>query len=302
MSRKPRVLVMGAINQDEIARVDRHPKPGETVISDGIEFAPGGKGANQAAAAAATGLDVSVQLLGAVGDDAAGEEQLRSLRESNVDTSLVRRVIGTPTGRAHITVSADGENSIVVGLGANAFVSLVNINGAAEPTVVVAQTEIGGAAIDALCDFSLTWGARLIVNNAPVVHLRDKTLASADPLILNELEAGESLERLGLSPHRASATELAEALVDAVGCISAVVTLGAAGCAVVDSNGARVFAAVPVDTVVDTTGAGDCFVGTLAAALAVGHTLDSAVERALHAASAAVTWHGARAPLSSIGT
>jgi len=302
MATSLRVLVMGAINQDEVARVRQHPKPGETVVTDRIDLVPGGKGANQAVAAAATGLDVDVQFLGAVGDDAAGDRQLQALSNAGVDTSLIRRVMGTPTGRAHITVSDVGENSVVVGLGANAFVSRVNINGALRPSVVVGQTEIGSSPIDALAEFAIACNARLVLNNAPVVSLSERTLRAADPLVLNELEAADTLDQQGFAWDTVSPTDLAALLLRQVGCKSVVVTLGPAGCVVAQGAGVRHFDAVPVQRVVDTTGAGDCFVGTLAAALAVGETLHSATERALRAAAVAVTLPGARTPEPSVTT
>jgi sugar/nucleoside kinase (ribokinase family) len=152
---RPVILVFGAINQDEVARVRRHPVPCETVVTDSITFFQGGKGANQAFAAAVAGGDhVRVQMVGAIGDDAAGEAALASLHSAGVDTGLIKRVVSRPTGRACITVDDAGQNAIVVGLGANAFVSPSNLVRAQRPDVAVAQTELGADAIEATVPLS----------------------------------------------------------------------------------------------------------------------------------------------------
>ena len=128
MNERRTLLVIGATNLDEICRVDRHPQPGETVVARSIDFSQGGKGANQAyAAAVAGGTGVAVHMVGAVGDDAAGRDALASLQTAGVDTTMVATSSGMPTRRAYITVSDDGENSIVVALGANANVSPANL-------------------------------------------------------------------------------------------------------------------------------------------------------------------------------
>ncbi|GAA1846416.1 PfkB family carbohydrate kinase [Agromyces salentinus] len=287
----PRVLVLGAINQDEIVRVHRQPAPGETVVARSVETHAGGKGANQAAAAAGEG--VAVQMIGAVGDDAAGTRQLEALSALGVDASMVRRVIGTPTGRAFISVSDDGENSIVVMLGANAFVSPATLNGAESPEVVVGQTEVGTPPVEALGRFAVERGARLVLNNAPVVPLSAALLAVADPLVVNIHEAHDMLGSTA-----SSATDPLALVADlrrSSRARSVVVTLGGDGCVVSDADGERHVAAVKAERVLDTTGAGDAFVGALAAGLARGATLDDAVHTASAAASAVVALHGARA-------
>lgn len=290
---------MGAINQDEVARVHTHPAPGETVVTNSIDFFPGGKGANQAVAAATAGFDVRVQMLGAVGEDVAGDVQLAALLSAGVDASLVRRVIGTPTGRAYITVSHDGQNSIVVGLGANAFVSQVNLNGATVPEVVIAQTELGSAPIEALAQYARDVGARLVVNDAPVVQLSSRALMAADPLVVNEFEARDLLGRHGADSPGLPPEQVVARLHQVTSSRSVIVTLGEKGSVVSDDDGIRLLPAVAALTVVDTTGAGDIFVGSLAAALAVGHGMDDAVRHATAAASAAVSWRGARTPEQS---
>lgn len=293
------ILVFGAINQDEVARVARHPLPGETVVTDSIELFPGGKGANQAYAAAVVGgAQVTVQMAGAVGDDAAGTLALQSLRSAGVDTTLVKRVVDTPTGRAYICVTEDGENTIVVGLGANAFVSPSNLLLAQRPSVAVAQTELGTISIEAFSEFAERTGARLVLNDGPVVELSAAALSYADPLVVNEHEA---LDLLGGQAPAGPDPAVAGRLRELFGCRSVIVTLGSRGAVLADESGTRSHpAARPPAPVVDTTGAGDSFVGALAAALALGADLDEAVTTANEAAAVSVTVRGARAPLSAI--
>ena len=298
MPDRPVILVFGAINQDEVARVHRLPEPGETVVTDSVDSFPGGKGANQAYAAAVAGRgEVAVQMVGAVGDDAAGADALRSLRDAGVDTTLVKQVVGRPTGRAYIAVDEEGQNQIVVGLGANAFVSASNLVIAQRPDIAVAQTELGSAAAEALCGFAAEVGARLVINDGPVVELSSDALAYADPLIVNEHEA---LDLLTAPTWIGSPEVFAETLRAHLGSRSVVVTLGSAGSVIADATGARLCAATTIDRVVDTTGAGDTFIGALVASLALGAGLDHAVARASRAAAASVGWRGARAPLSII--
>lgn len=301
MTHRRTLLVFGATNLDEIARVSRHPQPGETVVAHSIGFSQGGKGANQAyAAAVAGGQGVSVYLTGAVGDDAAGQDAIASLSAAGVDTTMLARVVEVPTGRAYITVSDDGENSIVVALGANAHVSpasldALRVDGASvRPDVVVAQTEIGAASINAVSELAEQLGARLIINNGPVVGLSAAALAYADPLVVNEHEAADMLDNAhpGLS-----AEDLAGELRRRYSSRSVIITLGGEGSVVSDPAGVRRHAAIPAPAVVDTTGAGDTFVGALAAAIAVENDIDAAIDAAALAASNSVSWKGARAPL-----
>jgi len=289
----PQVLVLGAINSDEVVRVTSRPQPGETVVSAGVEFFSGGKGANQAFAAATEGA--RVQLIAAVGDDGAGADALRSLASVGVNVSLVRTVVGVPTGRAYVTVTDDGQNSIVVALGANAYVSPTAVPPTTKASVLVAQTEVGHAPVRAMARLAAACGARLVVNDGPVIPLDAETLADADPLIVNEHEAAAIL---GSGP--SDPAVLARDLRRETGARSVVVTLGARGSVISDADGERTHPAVPVAFVVDTTGAGDVFVGAFAAAVATGDDNDAAVRRATIAASAAVTWRGARSTHSHV--
>jgi ribokinase len=276
-----RVLVVGSINSDVVLRVTRRPARGETLLAESVTEFCGGKGANQAVAAARAGAEV--ELVGAVGADARGRAQLRALRDAGVSTEFVAVKKGVPTGLAVITITPDGENSIVVAAGANERVGAIPDRPA---DVVVAQTEIATSAVDS----AAALGVRFVLNAAPVVALAPATLALADPLVVNGLEARTLLRLLGAEvPSKTGA--VAEQLRAHVR--SVIVTMGGAGALVLDDT-LTIVSAPAADAVVDTTGAGDVFAGTLAAALADGRGLVPAAETAVAAATASVGRRGPR--------
>ncbi len=293
------VLVVGGVNQDVTVRVTRRPGGGETEVGEGPVMGSGGKGANQAAAAAHAGA--RVRLCAVVGDDAAGREQLGSLEAVGVDVSAVRRAPGVATGAALIVVTPDGENSIVVGAGANALLDEDDVVRALEVgdvDVVLAQTEPGTGPVVAAAREARGRGCRLVVNPAPLEGLDAATLRTADPLVVNEHEAAGLLRAHGGSfAARAAAADLARPLADLLGCPSVVVSLGAEGAVVVTGPVAgrrELRVSAPRVAAVDTTGAGDVLVGTIAARLADGADLTAAVTEACQAAAEAVTTPGAR--------
>ena len=297
------VLVVGGVNQDVTVRVARRPGGGETEVGDGPVVGGGGKGANQAAAAAHAGA--RVRLCAVVGDDAAGREQLASLEAVGVDVSGVRRAPGVATGAAMIVLTPDGENSIVVGAGANALLDAADVEralAAGGVDVVLAQTEPGTAPVAAAAREARDRGCRLVVNPAPVEGLDPVTLRTADPLVVNEHEAAGLLRAHGGSfAAHAAAADLARPLADLLGCPSVVVSLGAEGAVVVSgpADGRRELrVSAPRVEAVDTTGAGDVLVGTIAARLAEGADLSAAVAEACRAAAGAVTTAGARGYLA----
>ena len=240
---------------------------------------PGGKGANTAVAAARLGA--SVALLGAVGSDDHGELLLATLRGAGVDTALVRRV-DRPTGVAYITVTPDGENSIVVAPGANAALTLdPAVIEAAK--VVVCSLEVPLPVVEEAVAVAARHGVRPILNLSPVASLSSRTLAALDPLVVNEHEAAWLLDGGAPDP---------VALL-ALGPRSVVITLGARGAVL--AEGADVHAVpAPAVEVVDTTGAGDAFTGALATRLAAGADLRSAVTDAVRTAARSVTRAGAQ--------
>ena len=229
------VVVVGGVNLDLTVHADSRPGDGETVVGSGPVTSSGGKGANQAVAAAYAGA--SVRLCAVVGDDAAGAEQLEQLRSSGVDVSLVRKATATSTGMAFILVTPDGENSIVVGTGANAQLGPDDVEAAVDEVVdvVLAQTEPGLQPVEAAAEHARRATARLVVNAAPVDGLASGLLREADPLVVNEHEAATLLREheveADVPPHG-----LARALRKHLGCPSVVVSLGAEGACVIDAE------------------------------------------------------------------
>ncbi|MGM0386722.1 MAG: ribokinase, partial [Actinomycetota bacterium] len=265
------IAVVGSLNADLLVRVARHPRPGETLHGSGGDIAPGGKGANQALAAALLGGDVA--MVGAVGDDAHAGPTTALLRGAGVDLAAVRVVPG-PTGLALVTVADSGENAIIVVPGANGTMDAAAVETAADTIaaagIVVLQGEIPRDGIERAA--ALATG-RLVVNLAPVLELDRWVLEAADPLVVNEHEAALALDQLGLPAP--DGTEAAVRALLGAGVRSVVVTLGADGALVADGDGvARVTS--PAVRVVDTTGAGDAFAGALAFRLSRGEGLREA--------------------------
>ena len=283
------VVVVGSINADQVTTVQRHPLPGETLIGTSITVLPGGKGANQAVAAALLGARVS--MVGAIGRDGQAAAATALLDSANVDLTHVRAVDG-PTGLAVITVAADGENTIIVIPGANAAVdadvvgqSAGLIAGAA---VVVLQGEIPAAASAAAVRLA---AGRVVLNLAPVIELDPATIAAADPLIVNEHEATLLLAQLepGTPPPTSDADAVAR--LREWGVTSVVLTRGALGAIVADADGTDAVPS-PVVVAVDSSGAGDAFVGALSARLAAGDTLREAARLAVRVGAFAVQSRG----------
>ena len=286
------VVVVGSINEDVILRLGRSIQPGETVTAERVERLPGGKGANQAVAAASAGARVA--MIGAVGDDSAGIRMVEDLRGHGVSTGSVRTAKGVGTGAAYITVTPDGENTIVLDPGANALVDSAAVEEAwpGLPTagVLLSLLEIPLGAVTAAVRLAADTGLRPVVTIAPAQPVPAELLSGLDPVLVNEHEAAFLLKAASLGDDpREAARELLR-----LGPAAAVITLGAAGAAVADGSGVRLLPAVPVQKVVDTTGAGDAFAGALAAALASGANLDEAVAAGLRAGARAVGRNGAR--------
>ena len=273
-------MVVGSLNLDLVATATRLPGPGETVLGSTFSEHAGGKGLNQAIAAARSGATVA--LVGAVGDDDAGRRLRAVAADDGIDVSGLATSASTATGRALITVDDHAENSIVVIPGANALVG-ADVDGVAMPParVVLAQLEIPIDAVIHAIRSGRAAGARTILNPGPAQALPDDLLAACDIVVPNEHE----LELIG------GLQSLHDRGVAAV-----VVTRGAAGVSVSEStNGALTHwtvDAVPV-TPVDTTGAGDAFCGALAARLAAGDDLRAAGGFAAAAGALATTRQGA---------
>lgn len=286
----PQITVVGSINADLTVNVARHPNPGETLLGSGGGVTAGGKGANQAVAAARLGARVA--LVGAVGADANAQPATALLREANVDLTHVETISTEVTGLAVITVSEDGENTIIVVPGANVGVDARGVEKHKAPVeaaeLVLLQGEIPADGFARAVELAR---GRVAVNLAPVVDVPREALLKADPLMANEHEAGLILEQLGLRGE-GEPEELAKRLVEA-GFASVVLTLGAQGALVADAQGVRPVP-TPTVTAVDTVGAGDAFAGALCYRLVEGDTLDEAAAFAARVGAFAVTKPGAQ--------
>jgi ribokinase len=285
------VTVVGSLNEDVVVTVDRLPGRGETVIASAVAVLPGGKGANQAAAAGRLGT--GVHMVGRVGDDPAAGRQLAALADARVNVGRVHRTEATPTGTATIPVEATGgENLIVVVPGANAELTPadVDVESVHRAGVLLLQLETPLATVQAAA--TATRGT-VVLNPAPPQPLSAELLAQVDVLVPNEHE----LRRLADEPDgNATPAELA-ALARGLGVRSVVVTLGERGALVVPADGPVLLQAPPAVEPVDTTGAGDCFCGALSSALDRGESLAEAVRYAVTAAALSTTGPGARGAL-----
>jgi ribokinase len=273
------VVVVGSANLDLVVRATRIPGPGETLIGDAYDEYPGGKGLNQAVAAARSGARVA--FVGAFGDDEAGTRLRAVATADGIDTTSAPSIPGTATGRALITVGDDGENTIVVVPGANACASPAG--GARSGIVILAQLEIPvESVIQAFVD-GKRQGATTVLNPAPATPLPPELLAVTDVIVPNE--------------HEIQLVGGVGALL-AAGVSTVIVTMGAAGVEVTTSGSGAAppatahHGAIAVDAI-DATGAGDAFCGALAARLAAGDTLDESVAWAICAGGLATTRRGA---------
>jgi ribokinase len=286
-----RVFVAGSINMDVVATADRHPRIGETVAGHAVLYFPGGKGANQAVAAAKLGTPTT--LIGRLGRDAFGDQLKMFLAAQGVDLRFVEQTAEAHTGTAIITV-AKADNTIVVIPGANALVSEADV---ALPTlakgdIAVSQFEIPLPAITAFFRHARAAGATTILNPAPAMEFGRDVLELADILVLNESELG-LLARTELrdGDDEARFIQAAGSLQTSPGAIVCV-TLGKRGALALVDGKPLIIPGRSVSAV-DTTGAGDCFVGALAARLACGRSIRDALDYANAAASIAVQRMGA---------
>lgn len=284
------VAVVGSANLDVVVRSARQPQPGETLMGDSLEHHPGGKGLNQAIAAARF---APTAFVGAVGADAAGETLASCLTDHGVDTRQLQRVAGS-SGTAIITVATStGENSIVVVDGANAALTRSQVESAlaaARPRVVVAQLEVPAPAVAAAAEWAQAHGSRFVFNPSPIERLTESApadpirgvVALADPLIVNR---GEGLGILAEGGGSATAEEVAIALAGIAR--SVVVTDGPHGAHVV-ADGRHHFVEPTAVAAVDTTGAGDSFAGTVAGLISAGAPLPEAAATAAAVAAEVV--------------
>lgn len=293
MHPKPKVTVVGSLNVDLVSRAPRYPQKGETLIGDAFDIFTGGKGFNQATAAARLGADVT--LIGSVGTDVFGDTLLAAIEAEQMHGRIKRRDVGT--GVATIVVEPSGENSIIVVPRANMTLTPADIEEAAAPIaeadVLLLQLETPIAASERAAAIAKTNRTTVLLNPAPAQPLPDSFLAHVDIIIPNQSEAAlltgmpvDSEEEAISAAHclRSRMIHPETAVV--------VLTLGAQGVLLLTAEMSEALPALPVE-VIDTTGAGDAFCGALATQLAQGETLPEAVRFANAAGAAAVTTLGA---------
>lgn len=295
--RSPRVVVVGSVNTDLVLRVPHLPSPGETVSGSGLLTLPGGKGANQAVAAARQGA--SVHFVGAVGDDDFGVRQRQTLSREGIDMTHLAMAAGQATGVAMIGIDAQGQNMIMLSAGANGGVSVDEVEGARSviesADILLCQLEIPLPAVRRAIDIAYAKGVPVMLNPAPARPLDPDLLSKVDYLLPNETEAASLTGLPVAAGHGEQARRAAEAL-RAAGARSVLITLGAAGVLVADERTSVLEPAVAVP-VVDTTGAGDTFVGCFVVAVAQGRLIGDAVREAQCAAALKVTRLGAQASI-----
>lgn len=283
-----RIAVVGGINQDIVIHVPRIPKPGETVHHGRLGRYAGGKGANQAVAAARAGALVS--MLGAVGTDAAGDDLLRGMDADGVDTANVARVESAATGTALIAVDAAGANSIAVAEGANFQIDPHAVASAVanlEPVAVIGQREVPDEATFAA--FGAASPGLRVLNVSPVADGEAVDLSLVDIAVVNEIEAAQLAGGLADAEEPSA---LAAAVADLT-CRGCVVTLGGKGLVARIDGRTYTQPALPT-TVVDTTGAGDAFCGVFTAALAAGRPVEIALRWGQAAGALAAATPGAQ--------
>jgi ribokinase len=297
------ILVVGSLNMDQVVRVPHLPAFGETLLGAGsLKLVPGGKGANQAVAMAR--FNAHIMMAGCVGADPFGGQLLKALQTNAVDTHLIVEEAGESSGTAFIFLAPQGDNAIVVSPGANMHVGQdANhfqriVQAMKQASTLVLQMEIPRETVSRLIEEANALGLRIVLNLAPAQHLPREILRKVSVLVLNESEA--SL----LSGQRVESVEDARIVATVLrgyGIATIVITLGAQGAFLItrDSNGQllRIYQEAPKVQVIDTTAAGDCFVGALTVALVEKQPPEQALRFAINASSLKVTRFGAQSGL-----
>lgn len=290
MSKK--IVVLGSLNVDSIMKMPRMPLVGETMALRDVATAPGGKGANQAVAAARQGAQVD--FIGAVGQDANGDFMRQTLQDNAVNVAAVTTNAQVPTGSAYIMLQENGANTILIHGGANQALTVADLDAdlIAQADTLIAQFEVPLEVITEAFKIAKAHQVQTVLNPAPAVYDITPTLASLTDIILpNETEA-HLLTGLSVSNETTILNQVSDAIL-ALGIPRSIITLGDAGSFIADGD-QRWWAKPKKVAAVDTTAAGDTFIGTLANALAPDFSnLAAAVDRASTASAIAVTRHGA---------
>jgi len=291
------VWCLGSINMDMVATVERHPRPGETVLGQTFHAFPGGKGANQAIAAARA--EATVKMVGCVGQDAQGTELITLLKVNNVDVSGIVTLKDESTGTALIAVTNSGENTIIVVAGANAYAALMDDVEFAPGDILLCQFEIPLPAVISAFKRAKQAGALIILNPSPLLKGAEEAIALADILIVNELElatlSGVPVSAISGQEH----LRMAAAALRGDSAQTIIVTLGNRGATAFTATQNCAIKGHSVN-VVDTTGAGDTFAGALAASLALKNDWPTAMAFANAAAALSVGRMGAASSIPKL--
>jgi len=288
----PDILVVGSLNADLVVRTPRFPQPGETISGEDLQVIPGGKGANQAVAAARLGAQVS--MLGRVGKDNFGDFLLNNLKSNNVDSQLVQRDDAS-TGTAIIVVDSNGQNSIVLSAGANGKVSSVDVKNASfsDHKLILLQLEIPTPTVTSAAQRAHENGLRVILNPAPAKQLSDELISLANFIIPNETELSLLT---GMDVKDIPSAEQAAQILLSRGTKNVIVTLGGKGALIVTGTQVTRVNTFKVN-VVDTTAAGDAFIGGFATALLQEKSLEESVKYGCACGALAATKFGAQPSL-----
>ena len=292
---KPKIVVIGSCNTDMVVKAGRLPVPGETVLGGTFYMNPGGKGANQAIAAARLGAEVT--LISKIGYDLFGLQALEIYRSEKINTELIFTDQKSPSGVALISVDSYGENSIIVAPGASRSLSTEDIDKAKskleEADIILMQLEVPFETVESAATIAKSYGKKVILNPAPASVLSNSFLSCVHTILPNRIEA-EMLSGIKVIDEE-SAWRAAKAIGEK-GIENVVITLGKDGAYVKEKEEYTMIPAKEVETI-DTTGAGDVFCGAFSVYLSENHTLTESVEFANAAAALAVTRMGAQSAI-----